>query len=167
MSETLNFTKLADAPVLESVPDGAKAYAEVDGKVYRVPGDSLGGGGGIKTAIVQLNEVLEAARSSSPQFTGTCQNMTFEEAKAILMDGQPLAVMLVMDIGPSWGAETEMPASWYADGCMYTSQSDTEAISMLGAAGSGFNEGIIIQAALYSDQLILYWFPDESIANWV
>lgn len=41
----LNFKKLADAPVLEEVPDGAKVYAEVDGKVYRVAGDNLGGGG--------------------------------------------------------------------------------------------------------------------------
>lgn len=43
MSE-LNFTRLADAPVLEEVPDGAKVYAEVDGKVYRVAGDNLGAG---------------------------------------------------------------------------------------------------------------------------
>lgn len=165
MSETLNFTKLADALVLESVPDGAKAYAEVDGKVYRVPGDSLGGGGGIKTAIVQLNMVSEASASSSPQFTGTCQNMTFEEAKAILMAGQPLAIMLVMDIGPSYGFETEIPASWYADGCVYMSDSGTEAISMLTDNGSSFTEGIMIQAALVSDQLFLSWTPNESIVG--
>lgn len=48
----LTFNRLADAPVLDEVPDGAKVYAEVDGKVYRVAGDNLGGG--VPTAIFEM-----------------------------------------------------------------------------------------------------------------
>lgn len=107
MSETLNFTKLADAPVLDEVPDGAKVYAEVDGKVYRVAGDNLGGG--VPTAILKL--VTDAADEASVQsllsggaatvsagdnaraasastiYTATCDNMTFDEVKAIFLAG--------------------------------------------------------------------------------
>lgn len=165
MSETLNFTKLADAPMLETVPDGATAYAEVDGKVYRVPGDSLGGGGGIKTAIVQLNMVQETSSDSSMQYTGTCQNMTFDEAKAILMDGQPLAIMLLMDIGPLMGADTEMPASWYADGCTYMSNDVAKTTSMLSDGGSSVIEGILIQHTFSGSIKLLYWIPDNSITS--
>lgn len=38
------FTKLADVPALEEVPEGANALIEVDGAIRRVPGDGLGGG---------------------------------------------------------------------------------------------------------------------------
>lgn len=40
------FTKLADVPALEEVPEGANAFIEVEGEIKRVPGDGLGGGGG-------------------------------------------------------------------------------------------------------------------------
>lgn len=84
----LNFKKLADAPILEEVPDGAKVYAEVDGKVYRVAGDNLGGGG-IPTAIFTLNTDADA----SP-YTATCDNMTFAEAKAIFESGGQVNALL-------------------------------------------------------------------------
>lgn len=38
------FTKLADVPALEEVPEGANAFIEVEGEIKRVPGDGLGGG---------------------------------------------------------------------------------------------------------------------------
>lgn len=84
----LNFTKLADAPILEKVPDGAKVYAEVDGKVYRVAGDNLGGG--IKTALFFVPSEQEGAE----RYYTTCQNMTYDEAKAMLMAGEPFTAIL-------------------------------------------------------------------------
>lgn len=160
MSETLNFTRLADAPMLETVPDNATAYAEVDGKVYRVPGDSLGsGGGGIKTAIIQLNLLTEASEASetartsneSYKFTGTCQNMTYDEAKAILLDGQPLAVMLMMDVGSLLNVGSEVPASWYADGCIFMKIGDNEVLG--------------VQVTFLSQTILLGWSPDGSIST--
>lgn len=104
----LNFKKLADAPVLEEVPDGAKVYAEVDGKVYRVAGDNLGGGG-IPAAIIRADTgsaerkslmtlaAGDGARSSSSQgYPCTVENMTFEEAKAILTAGKPLDIAIII-----------------------------------------------------------------------
>lgn len=97
----LNFKKLADAPVLEEVPDGAKVYAEVDGKVYRVAGDNLGGG--VKTAIIRMDmssvdsvslmtlAAGDGERASDVQeYPCTVENMTFEEAEAILSSEEPL-----------------------------------------------------------------------------
>lgn len=77
----LNFKKLADAPILEEVPDGAKVYAEVDGKVYRVAGDNLGGGG-IPTAIIVRNN------DNNDKFH--CDNMTFNEVKTLLEADMPV-----------------------------------------------------------------------------
>lgn len=96
----LNFKKLADAPILEEVPDGAKVYAEVDGKVYRVAGDNLGGGG-IPTAIFHL--VTETAEekatkaSDPPTYTATCDNMTFAECLALFQAGKSVDARLVAD----------------------------------------------------------------------
>lgn len=58
----LTFNRLADAPVLDEVPDGAKVYAEVDGKVYRVAGDNLGGG--VPTAIFEMTYNASAEYTS-------------------------------------------------------------------------------------------------------
>lgn len=100
MSE-LNFTKLADAPILEEVPDGAKVYAEVDGKVYRVAGDNLGGGG-IPTAIFHLNtdtasETAERSSAETKNYTATCDNMTFAECLALFQAGKSVNARLVAD----------------------------------------------------------------------
>lgn len=52
------FTKLADVPALEDVPEGANAFIEVDGEVRRVPGDGLGGGGGgMTTFYYKMDEI--------------------------------------------------------------------------------------------------------------
>lgn len=102
----LDFTKIGDVELLESVPSTANAVVEVDGAFKRVPGGSLGGG---KTALIHLDmgdaaqaslanlsagvSTLEA-RDSNPVYTATCENMTFEEAVAILSAQQPLSVMI-------------------------------------------------------------------------
>lgn len=81
----LNFKKLADAPILAEVPDGAKVYAEVDGKVYRVAGDNLGGGG-IPTAIMITDGV-----------TVTCENMTYTEMLELVEAKKPCLVAIWHD----------------------------------------------------------------------
>lgn len=86
MSEALNFTKLAEAPVLEEVPDGAKVYAEVDGKVYRVAGDNLGGGGGgTPMAVIYYDD-------DGSEYV--CDSMTYEEARACLEEKKPILFMM-------------------------------------------------------------------------
>lgn len=83
MSE-LNFTKLADAPVLEEVPDGAKVYAEVDGKVYRVAGDNLGGGLAIQRFFwVEPNQYNQAYVYASEEYT----DVTYAEFVDALKNG--------------------------------------------------------------------------------
>lgn len=111
----LNFTKLADAPILEEVPDGAKVYAEVDGKVYRVAGDNLGGGGGSKAAVIHMDissttsvqslfngaatvDAGDGARSTAT-FPATCENMTFEEALAAARSNKLNTVLTVEEGG--------------------------------------------------------------------
>lgn len=107
----LDFKKIGDVELLEQVPDTANAVVEVDGAFKRVPGSNLGGGGGIKTAMIHI-DLDEGEPSSLTKlstgvstlagdsmdathvYTATCENMTFEEAKAILSAHQPLSVMM-------------------------------------------------------------------------
>lgn len=94
----LDFKKIGDVELLESVPDTANAVVEVDGAFKRVPGSNLGGG--VKTAIIKSSEYdnavagLQTADVSNP-VTYSCINMTFEEAYSTMAAGEPLAVILM------------------------------------------------------------------------
>lgn len=107
-----DFKKLSDVELLSEVPEGASAFVEVDGDVKRVPGSGLGGGG-VATAILRYNTDAEGQNaeggiavqdtSAAPTLTSvpiTCDNYTYEQAKAILDAAQPLAVML--DVDGTW-----------------------------------------------------------------
>lgn len=158
----LTFNKLADAPVLDKVPDGAKVYAEVDGKVYRVAGDNLGGG--VPTAIIELtagNQLEEMSMTAeetdgdSPapaaetgtesrsardisNITGKCTNMTYAEAKAILTAGKPLmAVVTNNENGYHYGV--------VCPGILYNPEME--------------------MIELHVDDGYLYWYSDETISN--
>lgn len=148
----LNFKKLADAPVLEEVPDGAKVYAEVDGKVYRVAGDNLGGGG-IPTAIFHLvTETAEekATRANEvPTHTATCDNMTFAECLALFEAGKSVDARLVADTDYDSGKAHEDAPS--LSGGMF-SDGDLTII------------GFTFKSTFGGDSLY-YWLPDGTITT--
>lgn len=83
------FTKLADVPALEEVPEGANAFIEVDGEVRRVPGDGLGGGGGESVATLDFSS---GEISSDGQYIGICSGMTFEQAYERMMNGESIVI---------------------------------------------------------------------------
>lgn len=96
------FKKLSEVEALNEVPDGANALVEVGGEIKRVPGNGLGGAGGIATAIIKSSDYDSAVAgvstyiaSGAPTVTYSCINMTYEEARQILTSGQPLAVMMM------------------------------------------------------------------------
>lgn len=98
------FTKLSEVELLESVPDNASAFVEVDGTVKRVPGSGLGGGG-VKTAIVKMPGYDSAVSDIQTNATNivvdeitapTVVNMTFEEAYGIMASGEPLMSLLMV-----------------------------------------------------------------------
>lgn len=98
-----DFQKLADVELLEEVPDGASAFVAVDGTVKRVPGSGLGGGGGIATAILRIssesNASAKAVTRAAIQPTVkklpiTCDNYTYEQARAVLTAGDPFTAMI-------------------------------------------------------------------------
>ena len=97
-----DFQKLADVELLEEVPDGASAFVAVDGTVKRVPGSGLGGGGGIATAILRFgsesnastNAVTMTASIPVNELPITCDNYTYEQARAVLEAGNPLTAMI-------------------------------------------------------------------------
>lgn len=95
----LDFKKIGDVELLESVPDTANAVVEVDGAFKRVPGSNLGGG--VKTAIIKSSDYddavagLQTAADSTP-VTYSCINMTFEEAYSTMAAGEPLAVLFMV-----------------------------------------------------------------------
>lgn len=65
-------------------------------------GGGSGSGGGIPTAIIKQDGYDNAlmgvavAGASAPTSTYTCTNMTYEEAKNIILSGQPLNVVAMM-----------------------------------------------------------------------
>lgn len=97
-----SFKNLADVELLEEVPEGCTAFAEVDGVVKRVPSKGLGSEGGIKTAIIKDsmydNKVAGGmAPMDSAPYTYECINMTFGEAYQTLEKGEPLACFGMLD----------------------------------------------------------------------
>lgn len=89
-----DFQKLADVELLEEVPDGASAFVAVDGTVKRVPGSGLGGGGGIATAILRFGSESNAYANAVTELPITCDNYTYEQARAVLEAGNPLTAMI-------------------------------------------------------------------------
>lgn len=100
-----NFKNLADVELLEEVPEGCTAFAEVNGVVKRVPSKGLGGEGGIKTAIIKDSEYDNALAGLStmavpgPIITYECINMAFEEAYEAMSNGEPLACIFMSSQG--------------------------------------------------------------------
>jgi hypothetical protein len=96
-----NFKKLADVEALTEVPENANALVEVDGVIKRAPGAGLGGGGGIKTAIIKCDYYDEALSggamesSASDDCPYSCINMTFEEAYQTMAAGEPLTAVIM------------------------------------------------------------------------
>lgn len=99
-----DFQKLADVELLEEVPDGASAFVAVDGTIKRVPGSGLGGGGSIATAILRFDSesnasakaVTMAASIPVNKLPITCDNYTYEQARAVLEAGGPFTAMIFM-----------------------------------------------------------------------
>lgn len=90
-----NFKNLADVELLNEVPEGCTAFAEVNGVVKRVPSKGLGGAGGIKTAIIKdsmYDNMVAGGMVPMGTYVGyECINMTFEEAYQTMENGEPLA----------------------------------------------------------------------------
>lgn len=114
----LDFVKLGEVEALDSVPDGANALVEVEGEIKRVPGAGLGGG--IKTAILRLTIVNG---DDATTYTATCENMTFGKAKATMLAGEPLAVLIGLDLGAEFGSDESMPSWFYANGIAWLADS--------------------------------------------
>ena len=77
------FKKIGATNILENAPANANVVCEVDGEVNRVPATSIGGGGGIKVAIVK--------QTGS---TYSCDNMTYQEAVEYLTNGAPFLIYI-------------------------------------------------------------------------
>lgn len=113
------FKKLSDVEALAEVPEGANAFIEINGEIKKVPGEGLGGAGGIKTAIIKSSDYDDAlsffatSRAALPA-TYECINMTFEEAYGTMANGEPLNCVLMM---PTMGCINEQCM------CAFTGQS--------------------------------------------
>ena len=98
-----DFQKLADVELLEEVPDGASVFVAVNGDVKRAPGSGLGGGG-VATAILRFSSESSASTKAVTmeahmpvnKFPITCDNYTYEQARAVLVAGNPLTAMILI-----------------------------------------------------------------------
>ena len=137
-----DFQKLADVELLEEVPDGASAFVAVDGTVKRVPGSGLGGGGGIATAILRFGSESNASTNTATMAATvpvnklpiTCDNYTYEQARAVLEAGNPLTAMIFM-------SQNNM-SGW------------------LSCSPIAFSDNYISMMSIGSDGLTVYWNAD-------
>lgn len=99
-----NYKKLTDVEVMEKVSENTMALVEENGKLKKVPcGAGFGGGNGVATAIVKGNLYMRKFNNNTaPIATYSvkgesffCDNMTFEEAKEIIISGEPLDVIMM------------------------------------------------------------------------
>lgn len=173
----LTFNKLADAPVLDEVPDGAKVYAEVDGKVYRVAGDNLGGG--VPTAIIELTVngvALSSLTDADKPVATAAEGESTEETAVTENEATPPAA------GIAKGIATYNVSDTYTGVCTNMTYDKAKALLEAGkplmavivnndnssyiAMLAGFviysvNEEII---QLYVDSMYLHWLPDDTIS---
>lgn len=173
MSETLNFVKLADAELLDSVPENANAFVEVEGTVKRVPGSGLGGDSGIPTAILKLN--MDSGDTASVQsllsggvatmaagdntrisattiYTATCENMTYDEVKAIFKaGGQVNARLRIVQDG---GDQNFVVVDCASASGGYANFEGTE------LCGFEFQDNSVI-----TQNTTFYWLPDGTITT--
>lgn len=92
--------KMKDAEVLEEIPESAKVLVNDGGKLKQVACEKMGGSAGVATAIVKgmhyMNYLTGVASVQAPsQDEYTCENMTFEEARNIILSGEPLDVIMM------------------------------------------------------------------------
>lgn len=101
-----------------------------------------GSGGGIPTAIIKQDGYDNAlmgvavAGASAPTFTCTCTNMTYEEAKNIILSGQPLNV-IAMTFEQN-GSYTGFASEYYIAVVLYNS-AEGSGIAIYGSDGPRFN----------------------------
>lgn len=107
----MNQINLREAPMVDKPAEGATLFAlNPDGSVNRISAANVGGGKIAKLVLdmgnangVSLQNVMSGVQTlasdgneedSSTTFTVTCDNMTFDEAKAIVLAGDKLDAML-------------------------------------------------------------------------
>lgn len=169
------FKKLGDVELLDTVPENANAFIEADGEIRRVPGSNLGGGGGIPTAILHMTydtgtasavsladlasgtATLAAgdnARSSAATiYTATCDNMTFAEARDLLLAGEAFDARLVIDATGMIGEGTTLIESAAA-----------ASTGIIGKDGT-YCVGMTFSCQLLGDNFAFYWLEDGTITT--
>lgn len=89
MSDELKFKRLADVELLEEAPEGATAFAEVNGEVKRVAGGIGGGNSGGKGYIWDVTDKMKAINSGDSSVGSINANtallvLTKEEALSVI-----------------------------------------------------------------------------------
>lgn len=102
------FKKLSEVEALTEVPEGATVLAEVGGAIKRIPGEGLGGGGGLLITLDMTGDE-ETLKANSTA------NMTLSEAIAACQKGvlgTPIFAIANPDYG---GAVMYTPSRGYMD----------------------------------------------------
>lgn len=170
----MNLINLREAPIVDKAKEGATLFAlNTDGTVERISAENVGGG---KVAIIKADlsamgastvslmsrmtgkavaadagvETL-ADDSGSNEIPCTCDTMTFDEAKAILLAGEKLDAVVVID-GVELGAG--MLISSQVILAMYQEAEDAQ------PKAAEAQPGLIMMAANFDAQATIYWTAD-------
>lgn len=165
------FKKLSDVELLEEVPEGANALIEADGVICKVPGSNLGGGNSIPTAILKANLLDDSDSGAGPisdmpsdnsVYRATCENMTFEEVKAIFTSGGSVNARLLSERSIS-GEKVFFDAPSISGGYNVFQQDtlDSDAASDIEFAGFSF----VMSIGVSSDIMTFLWGSNGIIST--
>lgn len=170
MADTYKFKTPDDLELLVEVPETANAIVEVDGEMKRVPGSNLGGDS-IPTAIFKLDvgdtaslslnggvavasDTEDKARAAADTvYTATCENMTYDECKALLLAGELVRFRLCVNDG----ATMAMNAMDISSG--YVNLGGPELI------GAVFVSTLFLITGGSSEEVTMYWGTNGVISS--
>lgn len=155
----VEFKKLSEVDKIESASDDASVLIEDGGEIKRVPKSEVGGRGGNVAVITtsSYDDYIAGVQvsASAPDVTYSCKNMTLEEAKSALLNGEPLDIKL-------YDSEyTQMP---FASDSTYGTLIGSVALPLMIAYNADM-DGILVYAFKAAGEIILYWTADGISTN--
>lgn len=176
----MNLINLREAPIVDKAKEGATLFAlNTDGTVERISAENVGGGGRVAIIKADLSSMMDPpSESMMARLTGksvvadagvdtlaasdpaeipcTCDNMTFEEAKAILLARGKLDAVIMAEL---YG----QVVSGYAIGAMYAPVED--AVPKAAEPAQPEKIGLVSNVLPGNDTVVTVWTADGIVVQ--
>lgn len=154
----MNLIDLKQAPIVDKAQEGATLFAlNTDGTVERISAENVGGGKIVETEITPTANIYlmsldgvepltaRAMRETRDVSMGAyCEDMTFEEAREHLLNGERVTAVVHTDIG-----DGVVGCGCALDMTYYPADADQD-----------LNEEIYMMAGCYATVVLIIWTAD-------